>query len=159
MNSRWSRNVQVHIDHSDDYHCIAGNFCRRKLSQIGGEYDFHRENFCGLLTDATKQCYAPNFTEKTFTDNYNTSKSTNIFSLKSYPLYCMKFQPNSKWRSLTFFSCSMTGFVQVSGCSLPLLPPCYSTSSNWDVGLIRLNLIFGLPSLCLFQHVTPAYSS
>ena len=43
------------------YH-IVENFQGRKLSQIGGKYDFCRENFCSLLTCATpKDVTSPNF--------------------------------------------------------------------------------------------------
>ena len=44
------------------------------------------------FTDCLKQIIdgcgtPPNFAEKTFADGYQTSKSTKIFSLESFPLY------------------------------------------------------------------------
>ena len=62
---------------------IAGNFRGRKLSRIGGKYDFRRENFCRLLTCAApKDAMSPNFTEKTFVNNHKTSKFVSFLPRK-----------------------------------------------------------------------------
>ena len=46
---------------------IARNFRGKKLSQIGGKYDFFQEHFRGLLAFATPKDASPlNFMEKTF---------------------------------------------------------------------------------------------
>ena len=62
-----------------DSHCtkyrIAGNFQGRKLSRIGEKYNFHRENFRGLLAFAVpKDAMPPNFVEKTFVNSHKTVK-------------------------------------------------------------------------------------
>ena len=70
-------------------YCIAGNFRGRKLSQIGEKYDFHGENFHGLLTfAASKDTMLPNCEEKIFTNSHKTVKFAIVFSLESFPLYC-----------------------------------------------------------------------
>ena len=63
-------------------YCIAETFEGKKLSQIGEKYDFHGENFRGLLTFAMP----PNFMKKTFA-NHKTMKFAEVFSLESFPLY------------------------------------------------------------------------
>ena len=73
------------------HNCVpySGNFQGRKLSQIGEKYNFHRENFCGLLTHAVpKDTTPPNFMEKTFV---NSHKMQNVqkFSPSSFQLYSM----------------------------------------------------------------------
>ena len=45
---------------------IAGNFCWWKLSRIGENVEFHRENFRSLLRES--------FVDKTFTKGGNTAK-------------------------------------------------------------------------------------
>ena len=43
---------------------LAENFRGRKVSRIGEKYNFHGENFCGLLTFAVpKDTTPPNFAE------------------------------------------------------------------------------------------------
>ena len=63
------------------------NFYERKLSRIGENTIFHRENFHGLLTFAApKNTTPPNFTEKTFMNSHKLAKFAK-FSLKSFMLY------------------------------------------------------------------------
>ena len=59
-----------------------------KLSRIGENYDYCRENFRGLVACALpKDTTPPNFTEKTFVNSHKTAKFTIVFSLKIFPLY------------------------------------------------------------------------
>ena len=48
---------------------------------------FMGENFCGLLTDATKRWHTPKFLGEKFRDK--TAKFVKVFSLKSFLLYGM----------------------------------------------------------------------
>ena len=66
-------------------YCIAGNSRGRKLLQIGGKYDFHKENFCSLVLP--KDTTPPNFVEKTFTNSHKTLKFAKVFSLETFSLY------------------------------------------------------------------------
>ena len=69
------------------YH-IAGNFRGRKHLQIGKKYDFHRENFHGLLACAVpKDATPPNFVDKTFANSHKTVEFAKVSSLESFPLY------------------------------------------------------------------------
>ena len=67
---------------------LAENFRGRKVSRIGEKYNFHGENFCGLLTFAVpKDTTPPNFAEKTFANSHKTTKFAKVFSLESFLLY------------------------------------------------------------------------
>ena len=70
------------------YH-IAVNFRGRKLLRIGEKYDFHGENFRGLLSfDAPKDA-TPQISQRKLsciaTKLQNSREK--VFSLKSFPLY------------------------------------------------------------------------
>ena len=66
--------------------------------RIGEKYNFHGENFHGLLTFAAPKDATPaNFTEKTFVNNHKTTKFAKVFSLKSFLLsgVCMHLHNHS----------------------------------------------------------------
>ena len=97
------------LNHSITYH-IAGNFRGRKLLQIGGKYDFHRENFHWLLTRAApKDATSSNFAKKTSrlaTKPRNSQK----FSPSKVSHYIVR---RDEWANL-IFSCSSCCFLASS---------------------------------------------
>ena len=67
----WIKLINLATPHLTCIYCIAGNFQGRKLSQIGKNYDFHKENFRGLLACAApKDATPPNFAEKTCANSH-----------------------------------------------------------------------------------------
>ena len=69
---------------------IAGIFRGRKLSRIGGKMEFRGENFRGLLA-STAYCRPSlqTIAEKTFAERHKTAKFAKVYSLESFPLYCI----------------------------------------------------------------------
>ena len=65
--------------HKEYIYRIVGNFCRRKLLQIGGKK-------CELLTGTIKRCHVPKFHRGNFRKFLNFAK---VFSLESVLLYSM----------------------------------------------------------------------
>ena len=65
----------------------SGKHSRVKTFAIWWKYDFHGENFRRLLTGvaAKKDAMPPNFTEKTFTNSYKTSKFCESFLPRKFP--------------------------------------------------------------------------
>ena len=60
---------------------MGESFCKFREKK-----DFHRENFCRLLTGAAKDATLPNFAEKTFTNSHKTSKIVKVFFfLQKFP--------------------------------------------------------------------------
>ena len=82
-------------------YCIAGNF--------------RKENFCRLLTFAVPN-YAtpPNCTEKTFAYSHKTARFAKVFSLKSFPLYCIDREehPERNWKTL--FNTKQYKYIQTT---------------------------------------------
>ena len=77
--------ARVNITHQ---YTDSGKLLRKKLSRIVEKYDFHGENFHGLLACAAPKDATPqNFAEKTFTNSHKTTKFAKVFSLESFPLY------------------------------------------------------------------------
>ena len=67
------------------YYHIAGNFWGRKLLRNGEKYDFHGDNFCGLLAFAApKDAMLSNFAEKLANSN-KTAKFVKSFLPQKFP--------------------------------------------------------------------------
>ena len=82
--------ICLHSDHSLLLATVnipyIGKRLREKTSRFGGKLKFHRENFSGLLVLPYKWSSPTKFTEKTFTDDSETTKNK-IFSLKRFRLF------------------------------------------------------------------------
>ena len=104
-------------------YCIAVNFRGRKLSRIHRKWEFHGENFHGLLETKHKWVrHAQNFVEKAFADGSRTSKFAKVFSLESLPLCgnCMiaGLRSESVWRALQWEERGGTSTVPSSSFDL-----------------------------------------
>lgn len=72
----------------------SANFRGRKLSRIGGKYDFQEKTFADCLLVLSKNATSPNFIEKTFTNSHKTLK---VFSLENFMVLAVVAMYPAMW--------------------------------------------------------------